>query len=109
MRFIYIGGTEFDGTPLPAEVIVHGVSFLRGAVTELPASACRTPDIHAHVCRKLSNHPHFQLVPEPMEAVASLSEDEATQLVENVFDAPVPKKRGRPRKVVHDDIADAAE
>ena len=109
MKFIYIGGVEFDGSPLPAEVIVHGVSFLRGAITELPASACRTPDIYAHVCRKLAAHPHFQAVPDPMVAIAPLSEDDAVQLVENVLDAPVPKKRGRPRKVVADDVADAAE
>lgn len=100
MRFIYIGGVQTDGTPMPAETTAFGINFACNVVTEVT---------DAHVIAKLSNHPHFRTVPEPMEAVAALSEDEATQLVENVLEAPAPKKRGRPRKVVASDIADAAE
>ena len=38
MRFIYIGGREFDGTSLPGKVVVHGVSFVLNVPTELPDS-----------------------------------------------------------------------
>lgn len=103
MRFMYIGGTEFDGTPLPSELVVQGVVFACNVPTELPDSVRNLEHIRA----KLMNHKHFQVVPDPMVAVAQLSEEEATQLVENVFDAPAPKKRGRPRKAP--DMADAAE
>lgn len=94
MRFVYIGGKEFDGTSLPGEVVVHGVSFVLNVPTELPDSVRNADMVRA----KLANHPHFKVVPDPMVAVAALSEDEAVQLVQNVFDAPIPKKRGRPRK-----------
>ena len=105
MRFIYIGGREFDGTSLPGEVVVHGIAFVLNVPTELPDSVRNADRIRA----KLANHPHFRAVPDPMVAVATLSEEEATQLVENVLDAPAPKKRGRPRKAIADDVADAAE
>lgn len=103
MRFMYIGGTEFDGTPLPSEVVVQGIVFACNVPTELPDSVRN----YEYLRTKLMNHRHFQVVPDPMVAVAQLSEEEATQLVENVFDAPAPKKRGRPRKTT--DISDAAE
>jgi hypothetical protein len=105
MRFIYIGGREFDGTSLPGEVVVHGVSFVLNVPTELPDSV-RNADI---VRAKLRNHPHFRAVPDPMEAVATLTEDEFEQLVQNVLDVPAPKRRGRPRKAVADNVTDAAQ
>lgn len=100
MKFIYIGGLQTDGTSLPAETTAFGICFLCNVVTDVT---------DAHAVAKLAKHPHFRVVPDPMVAVAALSGNEMVQLVENVFDAPIPKKRGRPRKAVVDDVADAAE
>ena len=50
---------------------------------------------NAHAIAKLKNHPLFQ----------TMDEEADTVMVENVFDAPKPK-RGRPRKVVIDEAAE---
>jgi hypothetical protein len=65
---------------VPAETHAFGHTFPLGvwvAVTE------------AHAIAKLQHHPLFQ----------AMDEEADTVMVENVFDAPKPK-RGRPRKVV---------
>lgn len=95
MRFVYVGGVEFDGTPLPGEVTMYGIVFAQNVPTELPDTVRNAEQVR----NKLSNHAHFRTVGDPMEAVAPLSEEEMTQLVENVLTTPAPKKRGRPPKL----------
>jgi hypothetical protein len=94
MKFIYIGGKEFDGTALPGECVVRGVRFEQNVPTAFPDDM---PDLEAAEA-KLKAHRFFRV-----------AEEVAEEMVENVFDAAVPKKRGRPRKVIADDVGEAAE
>lgn len=105
MRFVYLPGAA------PATTVAFGVAFDANVPVDVTPALFPNAAAYDHAVRKLSLNAHFRVVPDPMVAVATLSEDEATQLVENVLDAPAPKKRGRPRKeatVIAEDM-DAAE
>lgn len=99
MRFIYTGGTEFDGTEMPASVTMYGIKFIEGVAKDvLPVNFADDAKFQ-HAISKLKTHPFFQTV-----------NDEPGTL--EVLDAPK-SKRGRPAKpVVAEDatyIEDAAE
>lgn len=92
MRFVYLPGDS------PATTVAFGLSFDANVPREVEPAMFTSSQAYAHAIAKLSNNRFFKALPDPMVAVAALSEDEATQLVENVLDAPIPKKRGRPAK-----------
>ena len=105
MRFVYLPGDA------PATTVAFGVVFDANVPVDVTPAMFPSAAAYDHAIRKLAHNGYFASVPDPMVAVAALSEDEAVQLVENVFDAPVPKKRGRPRKeptIIAEDM-DAAE
>lgn len=93
MRFVY-----HPDDSSPACTVAFGVAFDANVPRDVTPELFTTREAYEHAIRKLSINRFFKAVPDPMVAVAPLSEDEATQLVENVFDAPIPKKRGRPAK-----------
>lgn len=94
MRFVYLPGDS------PATTVAFGLSFDANVPREVQPAMFTSSQAYAHAIAKLSNNRFFKVVPDPMVAVAALSEDDATQLVENVLDAPTPKKRGRPPKAL---------
>lgn len=76
-RFVYLGGTEFDETEMPAAVTMFGVKFIEGVPAEVTGD---------HAIKKLKAHKLFREVDDSEGAV-------------EVLDAPKPK-RGRPPKQV---------
>lgn len=85
MLIRFTGGT-LDVADLPDETTVYGIIF--------PRNQWVTVD-NAHAIAKLKAHPLFE----------AMDEEADTVMVENVFDAPRPK-RGRPRKVVANEAAE---
>lgn len=92
MRFVYLPGDA------PATTVAFGVVFDANVPVDVTPAMFPNAAAYDHAIRKLAHNGYFASVPDPMVAVAALSEDEATQLVENVLAAPIPKKRGRPAK-----------
>jgi hypothetical protein len=91
MRFVYIGGPASDGETPPAETSVFGLTFALNEPLEITRDMFPAQSEFDYVIRKLSGNPCFAAV---------LSAEEAdVQMVQNVFDAPAPKRRGRPPKV----------
>ena len=82
MRFIYLGGTEFDEAEMPAAVTMFGVKFVEGVPAEV------TND---HAIKKLKANKFFREVDDREGAV-------------EVLEAAKPK-RGRPPKA---SVADEA-
>lgn len=82
MRFVYLGGTEFDDSEMPAAVTMFGVKFVEGVPAEV------TND---HAIRKLKANKFFKEVDDREGAV-------------EVLEAQKPK-RGRPAKPI---LADEA-
>ena len=77
-RFVYIGGTEFDDSEMPAAVTMFGVKFIEGVPNEVT---------DPHAIRKLKAHKYFQEVDDSEGAV-------------EVLEAPR-AKRGRPAKPIY--------
>jgi hypothetical protein len=97
-RFIYTGGTEFDGTEMPASVTMYGIKFIEGVAKDVLSGNFADDSKFQHAIAKLKTHQFFQTV-----------NDEPGTL--EVLEAPK-AKRGRPAKVVADDavfVEDAAE
>jgi len=97
-RFIYTGGTEFDGTEMPASVTMYGIKFIEGVAKDVLPGNFADDAKYQHAIAKLKTHQFFQTV-----------NDEPGTL--EVLDAPK-AKRGRPAKVVAEDavfVEDAAE
>lgn len=99
MRFIYIGGVEFDDTPLPSAVTMYGVKFIETVPTDVLPGMFRDSAAFNHAIAKLKGNKYFEAV------------DDSEGTVE-VLEAPK-AKRGRPAKVVMADeaviVEDAAE
>ena len=99
MRFIYIGGVEFDETPMPSAVTMYGVKFIETVPTDVLPGMFRDTTAFNHAISKLKSSKYFQTVNDAEGAV-------------EVPDAPK-AKRGRPAKVVMADeaviVEDAAE
>jgi hypothetical protein len=98
MRFTYLGGTEFDGTEMPAAVTMFGIKFIEGVAKDVLPGDFDADAKFQHAIAKLKGNQFFQAV----------NDDPGTL---EVLDAPK-AKRGRPAKVVAEDatyIEDAAE
>lgn len=99
MRFIYIGGVEFDETPMPSAVTMYGVKFIETVPTDVLPGMFRTDEAFKHAIGKLKTSKYFQTVDDSEGAV-------------EVLEAPK-AKRGRPAKPVFAEditpIEDAAE
>jgi hypothetical protein len=85
MLIRFTGGT-LDVADLPDETTAYGITFPRNQWVNVD---------NAHALSKLKGHPLFE----------AMDEEADTVMVENVFDAPKPK-RGRPRKVVADEAGE---
>jgi len=97
-RFVYLGGTEFDGTEMPASVTMYGIKFIEGVAKDVLPGNFADDSKFQHAISKLKTHQFFQTV-----------NDEPGTL--EVLEAPK-AKRGRPAKVVAEDavfVEDAAE
>lgn len=99
MRFTYIGGVDFDETPLPSAVVMFGVRFIETVPTDVLPSMFRDDAAFQHAIKKLKTNKFFQAVDDSEGAV-------------EVLEAPK-AKRGRPAKVIVADeaviVEDAAE
>ena len=98
MRFVYLGGTEYDGTEMPASVTIFGIKFIEGVAKDVLPGDFDADAKFQHAISKLKTHQFFQTV-----------NDEPGTL--EVLEAPK-AKRGRPAKVVDEDavfVEDAAE
>jgi hypothetical protein len=99
MRFIYIGGVEFDETPMPSAVTMYGVKFIETVPTDVLPSMYKTKQEFDHAVMRLKANKYFEAV------------NDAPGTLE-VLDAPK-AKRGRPAKPVFAEditpIEDAAE
>lgn len=93
MRFVYLPGDA------PATTVAFGVVFDANVPVDVTPAMFPNAAAYDHAIRKLAHNGFFASVPDPMEAVAPLSEEEVTQLVENVLATPAPKRRGRPPKL----------
>jgi hypothetical protein len=85
MLIRFTGGT-LDVADLPDVTTVYGITFPRNQWVNVD---------NPHALSKLKAHPLFE----------AMDEEADTVMVQNVFDAPKPK-RGRPRKVVADEAAE---
>lgn len=98
-RFVYNGGEEFDGTPMPSAVTAFGVKFIETVPTDVLPHMFRDDAAFQHAIKKLRLNKYFSEVNDAEGAV-------------EVLDAPKPK-RGRPaRQVVAEEaqiVEDAAE
>jgi len=98
-RFVYLGGVEFDDTPMPSAVTMYGVKFIETVPTDVLPGMFRTDEAFKHAISKLKTSKYFQTVDDSEGAV-------------EVLEAPK-AKRGRPAKVVMADeaviVEDAAE
>lgn len=98
-RFIYVGGVEFDDTPMPSAVTMYGVKFIETVPTDVLPGMFRDSAAFNHAIAKLKGNKYFQTVDDSEGAV-------------EVLEAPK-AKRGRPAKVVMADeaviVEDAAE
>jgi hypothetical protein len=52
--FIYLGGTEFDGTELPAKVKLFGISFVEGVAKPVTLADFKTSIAYEHAVKKLA-------------------------------------------------------
>lgn len=99
MRFTYLGGVEFDETPLPSAVVMYGIKFIETVPTDVLPNMFRDDAAFQHAIKRLKANKFFQAVDDSEGAV-------------EVLDAPKPK-RGRPAKVIVADeaviVEDAAE
>ncbi len=99
MRFTYLGGVDFDETPLPSAVVMFGVKFIETVPTDVLPNMFRDDAAFQHAIKKLKANKFFQAVDDSEGAV-------------EVLDAPK-AKRGRPAKVIMADeaviVEDAAE
>ena len=69
--FIYLGGTEFDGTELPAKVKLFGISFVEGVAKPVTPADFKTSIAYEHAVKKLATHSQFQtLVDDVQEVIA---------------------------------------
>jgi hypothetical protein len=95
--FMYIGGTEFDETELPAAVTVFGQRFIQESPKTLTVSDFPSKAAFDHAVMKLSQHQHFQ----------KLDDD-----VQEVIQAKKPRGRKPKAEVEAEDatiVSDAAE
>ena len=99
MRFTYLGGVDFDETPLPSAVVMFGVKFIETVPTDVLPNMFRDDAAFQHAIKKLKANKFFQAVDDSEGAV-------------EVLEAPK-AKRGRPAKVIMADeaviVEDAAE
>lgn len=99
MRFTYLGGVDFDETPLPSAVVMFGVKFIETVPTDVLPNMFRDDAAFQHAIKKLKVNKFFQAVDDSEGAV-------------EVLEAPK-AKRGRPAKVIMADeaviVEDAAE
>ena len=99
MRFTYIGGVDFDETPLPSAVVMFGIKFIETVPTDVLPNMFRDDAAFQHAIKKLKVNKFFQAVDDSEGAV-------------EVLEAPK-AKRGRPAKVIMADeaviVEDAAE
>lgn len=99
MRFTYLGGVDFDETPLPSAVVMFGVRFIETVPTDVLPNMFRDDAAFQHAIKKLKANKFFQAVDDSEGAV-------------EVLEAPK-AKRGRPAKVIMADeaviVEDAAE
>lgn len=91
MRFTYLGGFDFDETPLPSAVVMFGVKFIETLPTDVLPGMFRDDAAFQHAIKKLKANKFFQAVDDSEGAV-------------EVLEAPK-AKRGRPAKVI---VADEA-
>lgn len=61
-RFIYIGGTESDGTAMPAAVVSFGLRFIEGVPKEVLPEDFTHLHEYEHAVRKLTGNQFFRLV-----------------------------------------------
>lgn len=98
-RFIYVGGVEFDETPMPSAVTMYGVKFIETVPTDVLPGMFRDSAAFEYAIKKLQGNKYFEAVNDSEGAV-------------EVLEAPK-AKRGRPAKVVMADeaviVEDAAE
>ena len=99
MRFTYIGGVDFDETPLPSAVVMFGIKFIETVPTDVLPGMFRDDAAFQHAIKKLKVNKFFQVVDDSEGAV-------------EVLEAPK-AKRGRPAKTIVADeaviVEDAAE
>jgi len=91
MRFTYLGGVDFDETPLPSAVVMFGVKFIETVPTDVLPNMFRDDAAFQHAIKKLKANKFFQAVDDSEGAV-------------EVLEAPK-AKRGRPAKVIMADEA----
>lgn len=99
MRFIYIGGEENDGTPMPSAVTMFGVKFIETVPTDVLPGMFRDIAAFDHAIRKLKVNKFFQPV----------NDEEGTV---EVMEAPKAKRGRPPKQIVAEDaviVEDAAE
>lgn len=99
MRFTYLGGVDFDETPLPSAVVMFGVKFIETVPTDVLPGMFRDDAAFQHAIKKLKANKFFRAVDDSEGAV-------------EVLEAPK-AKRGRPVKVIMAEeaviVEDAAE